>query len=175
MATFGKTDIGGSTASSGEKVFGGHYAPADGNGTADSIEVYLDFSVATKLKGALYVYIGAGNAGAVLANGLTDEIVPLTGARWHVLPFSGTKPSVVNGTQYFIIVMVDDDSTFYYTAGGAAGINLYKTVTYGAFEDPLTGESASTAMRSVFCNYTPSGAGLSIPVAMHHFRNLRET
>jgi len=178
MATFGKTDIGGSNTTTAIRIVGGHYAPANGNGTADSIEVYLNFTGATeKLKGALYEYVGPGDAGNLIANGVTDEITPLTGARWHVLPFSGTKPSVVDGTQYFIMWLGSEtDHIFYYDSGGAAGINCYGPIrAYDGFTDPLINETASTAMRSIFCNYTPSGAGVSIPVAMHHYRNLRET
>lgn len=160
MATFGKLDIGGlTTFYEGGAIAGGHYAPANGNGKADFIKAYIGGRVgAIDVTCALYVFVGAGDAGALIK--ATQE-VNVNAPAWYQFDFAAPKPNVVHATQYFILFFTDENMDFWYDAGGAAGINCSKSDigTYPVFPDPLVGEAASQAMRSIYCSYTPDVGG----------------
>jgi len=162
MATFGYLNEGTNWVDFLQGVISGyHAAPADGDGTLTKISAYMkNTGAATKKATALlYAYVGAGDAGTKLATS-TEIDIPVSAAAWRDFPISY---AVVDATQYWLLVSSDGGNTvsLAYDTGGSAGIGLYKDITYGVFEDPLTGETPSTAMRSIYATYT-SGVNGSI-------------
>jgi len=168
MATFGYLIEGGSwTNYSVYEVQGYHAAPADGDGTLTKISGYLRNSGASrKATALLYQYLGAGSAGAHLATSVEID-VPTSGATWRDFVINH---ALTNGVQYWLFIAVENglNVELAYNLGGAAGVGIYDDHVYGVWEDPMVGETASSAERSIYATYTPS-AGLSIPVAMHHY------
>jgi len=163
MATFGKgAPIGGSTDyTDANYVFASKYTLGE-NGTATSMTVYLKcFNAGIKYRLGLYKtdlsYVDR-----------TDEFSPPAVDDWYTANFPAGVPLIAG---YYWLYLTRDsalaNNRCLYDAGGA-NTGFYGADAYNGQDDPATPDAYSTRNRSIYCTYTPT-AGLSIPVAMHHY------
>ena len=142
-------------------------------GTVDSITMSLSVTTAAKnSKGGLWVHTSITDAGALVGGVETDAVnVPVQSQAWVQHDYS-TKPSVSASTSYHIGGVGESGSGgfgFFYNVIGPTRA-AFLAHTYSDFlPDPATGEGTNTRRASIYASYTESGAGLSIPVAMHHY------
>jgi len=175
MATFGYETIGslGSTLSN-YKDASQYTCPEDG--TAQSITAALKASSGTwegHVKCAIYK---ASDLSSPITNGETEEktLTLNTTAAWFTFNFP-TPPTLEANTDYVLCAWADtgSGSTARMLRDDDASVNRwYVSATYSDTWGDLPA-SDRTGKFSIYCTYTPSGGGLSIPVAMRHYRNLR--
>jgi hypothetical protein len=144
-ATFGTTDIGGTTSAASDEIYGCSASPTY-NGSATSMTAYLaGWGSGEKIKYALYdasddSYIATTEEGS--AGGGTD---------WHTLNFSSSV-TIYSSTTYLLAIWSDSTVTFYYAA--AAGQEYpADNEAYNGWPDPLTTNTEWAF--SVYCTYTP--------------------
>ncbi len=157
--TFGEAAGGASTFTFTNYIMAKVAAPADGDGTADSISFYCGSWVAGgKVKGALYL-----NSNSSLLTPQTEEKSSGAGGV-NTFNFTG-GPSVTNGTNYGIAVWNGDYSvSIQYDTGGVSGNSKYQNLTYGTWPNPAT-LTNSDAIYSVYCTYTPAAGGYAETVS----------
>jgi hypothetical protein len=147
------------------------------DGTGDSISIALRYGVAWtgKIKCAIYKHSDE----SLVLNGVTEErTITLTSSYvWYIFNFTGTKPILTSGTEYILVAWaeaVTGNPRFPYD-GGDAGQGHTRTLAYDSFPDPYGSTGGSVEKFSIYCTYTVTAAGLSIPVAMHHYSQTRRT
>jgi len=93
------------------------------------------------------------------------------------ITYAGGYTSLTGGTAYWLVVTGDGASVLVAaTDGHSSGDSAYVSADYtGGFADPIAAGTNSTKWPSIKCGVEPAAAsGLSIPVAMAHYRRLRE-
>jgi len=171
MATFGKTDVGGTIVTKSVDI---HYcicrwtAPADGNVT--SMSVYIDDALsATQFRLGLYNMINCSHTtnarpGTVAGQSAATAI----GAGWQS---AAVAAAITNGSIYGMVVGADNDIDIVYDADADTRKTYTNTnYTWGAFPNTPSGSGHSHEARaySIYATYTAVG-GVSVPVIMHHY------
>jgi hypothetical protein len=153
--TFGYTSIGATTATYAQ-ITGQVGTPLDGDGTVDSISAYYRTSSGTShMKAALYEYVAARDAGALIAE--TEEIEIDTTAQWNVMNFP-SPPSVTDGTTYYLCVWQQSNALWNYDSTGGGNENWYRSQSYGSWSDPMTSEASyGDPCYSIYATYTQGG------------------
>lgn len=166
MATFGET-----TPLTGAMGLNNHQIAtigivADGNGLADSITVYVKFTGVgeLKFKAALFEYIAANDAGALIATTPETIIAGDSESKWCTANFSAPKPPVVDGTTYWVAVLTKASAGTVSILGkptnGTLSLHNNRTYTSG-WLDPWINE-ANFWLTSIYCTYTPVSAVLPV-------------
>jgi len=168
MATFGKTDIGGSSDSNTSAVCYACKFTAPEDGTITKVTWYTRLNVAGNSKVAIYSD-DAGDPKNILA--VSDEVAVGTVAGWVDFPIS---LGITSGVKYWFAKMASQSHHYWYDAGdvnqwaGDAGL------TYPNFNDPFDVDANQAYEVSVYATYTTGGGGLTIPVAMHHYNRINK-
>jgi hypothetical protein len=158
--TFGDSTTISGTDTTIEDYMKAIYASPGSSGVADSISVYLNCTTtAKKARCALYAYTGADNAGALL--GQTEEkTIPVNGHAfaWYIFNFTGTKPYIVAGTNYYLCVWGYSTTGSFYIKYASSGQNwIYTNTVYGspsnAWMNPWAGEIAQARTYGIYVNY----------------------
>lgn len=152
MATFGKTDIGGSNQSTGgiEYLIVCKYTMPE-NGTITKITAYIRNSGATNGKAAIY----SDNAGAPNVKHAESNEVSI-GAGYSWVDFTISHVNNAGSVPLWLGVCVDDGWQQKYDAG-AANQQAYKEVVYPAYPDPYGAPDGYQAFAfSIYATYTPS-------------------
>lgn len=138
---------------------------ATGNGTATSINaLFDDWDNPSKVR--LAVFDSSEN--------LLTETAELD---WAAdTPVSGTiNLEITNGTTYIIGAMTNGIATPF-SVTHATKQTHRDISTYGAFADPIPDNNINITTSSEYVLWlegTESGGGISIPVAMHHYNQMR--
>lgn len=168
-ATFGYTSVGSESEDIEDAIRATVATPA-GSGTGVSITACLVSSVTEKkAKGTLY-----DNSGNLITNGPTEEHVVSTLDDWLVFNF--LSPPTISVQEYWIAIWGE-------TTGGSievrydtaeSGDGKYQVgVTYNGWPNPWT-PGNSSRKKSIYCTYTPSDGANAMPMAMNHYRRMRE-
>ena len=171
--TFGYTTLGASLIGAKNTIFAEIGAPADGNGTVDSISLGIEIGSYTSgtnnWKAALYNLISTSNADTKIGETNQNSHTANFTKAFETFTFA-TPPSVVNGTSYFLCGWSNSAATFIakqaYDAGDASEFG-FVNVTYGAWPSPITGENNDTQKNSVYATYTASGGGVVTTAQKH--------
>ncbi|MFH1412912.1 MAG: hypothetical protein ABIG10_02685 [bacterium] len=156
--TFGYTTLGGSTTPNENTIkFESGQPASSGNGDKISVGVQLSVAGTVNYKCNIYTYVTATDAGAEITNGQTVEVaVTTTTKAWQDFTFS-SAPSFTGGTNYHLASWAD------LWAGGTARIAFdygaateaaYKDIAYGAWPSPMTSESTSIYIHSIYTTYS---------------------
>ncbi len=123
------------------------------NGTADNINAYIQTNLSTPPKTKCMIY--RNNDSTLI--GTTEELTPNTGndPQWVVFNFSGTKPTLVNDTEY-VLTCWSDDTCYLYYGNASAEIGRYNdSTTYESSPpNPVNWTDNETRSYSIYCNYT---------------------
>jgi parallel beta-helix repeat protein len=130
--------------------------PVDGDGNVTAIMFKCAASSGTALvRTALYEYDADSDAGAFIAE--TEEKEVNTTVLLRMFNFS-TPQSVTNATDYYLVYWANTSIIFYYNSGGSIGFSVATPdQTYPTWDDPLSGESASTASLGIYAIYESDG------------------
>lgn len=130
------------------------YAQPTTNGKILSLTAYikvLSGGTSYTVKGALYTYNSALDVGTLLA---VTEQKTVTSTAWAWVTFNfTTNYAVVSGTNYYMALWAGGAASgihIGYTTGGNGGSS---SLTYGAWPDPLTGETALNRLYSMYVTY----------------------
>jgi len=170
MATFGRCSESGATS------YGAAYdriyltkATLNEDGDVTKISIYgKAASGSIHMKAAIY---SDNNGQPNALQGVSAEVTVNTTLKWWDFSFSPAV-SLTAGT-WWIGWNHDGpvDFTYYYVT--ESGMGRWMNYTYNSFPDPIGSMNSINKSLCVCATYTPSGGGLSIPVAMRHYRNLR--
>ena len=164
MATFGKTDIGGSTANTATTYYRvGRYTLSEDATAVSKLTAYCSGSAAAKM----CLYKDSDKSLVAITNATV-----LGGAAWYDFTFS-SPPSLTAG-DYILGVWSSTNVVTYYNTPAGSGSYETPTLGYDNFEDPLTPASWISRDYSYYATYTPSAGGLSIPVAVHHYNRINK-
>ncbi len=161
---FGYMGIGGSNGAVGTNTIyaSGMAAPADGDGTTDTMSIYSLHAV-----GAVDAYVGlyvdtAGPAAIVAGSPKSNLAAGTWGASWKAFTMAGL--SVTNGVDYWNTAQFDVDNVNQYwdTPGGT---NRYWDTgeAEGVWNATFEQDSSSAAKYSMYTTYTPTGGGAGVP------------
>jgi hypothetical protein len=123
------------------------------NGTADNITAYIQTNLSSPpdVKCMIYRY----NDSSLI--GTTVELTPNTGdnPQWVVFNFSGTKPSLVNDTEYILACWSNDTCNLSYHNDSGKSI-LTSSHSYGTPPDPVSQWTTDDENKtcSIYCCYT---------------------
>lgn len=166
--TFGKTDIGGTEASSNSSNLRATKQQAPANGTVTQLDHYGKVATGTEpCKGVLYAD-SAGSPAALLDT--SDAATIDTTFGWD--SYTNLSQAVVSGTQYHLAWFWTKAATTFYEKYDAGAANQWAYAAPGGYPNPPdpfgvpTGQLAREV--SMYATYTAVGA-VSIPVAMHHY------
>jgi len=156
--TFGYTTQGGSGLSIGNSIRGSWFT-CTSDGVATNIKAYITHSGlgggSTNGKCAIYQYNADNDATDLI--GETNQI-SLSGAGWKTFTFTN-RPTLTAGTKYFLVAWASTSTlitdNLAYTTETSKGIAKTST-TYGAWPDPLTGETGVSHKYSIYCTYNAS-------------------
>jgi len=164
MATFGETSI--------------VSALTDGVIPNDQIEMSRFTLSEAGVVSALTMYCGKhlGNSDAkgVIVNtslallGVTTATALPNGFGWTTFTF-GTGVSLGAGNYYLGIIAQTAGANYYYFSGGGP-MYVDSTNSYTTPTNPTDATSEGAYHHCIYATYTPSGGGLSIPVAMNLYR-----
>jgi hypothetical protein len=175
--TFGETDESGfSNAQVSADWWIADYAtPTGGNGTGDSIHVYCYETVGGTVEFTTGIY-NDDSPITLVTNGATEAKDIPTSAAWETFNF-GTGPSITDSTTYVLAMHMGGSGRFFYLSEvpGSRGLNdSGETYSSGSMPTNFSPNSSDYNRKiAIYCTYTPSGAGgLSIPVAMHHYKQM---
>lgn len=131
-------------------------------GTADSISVYINNTVAVKkVKCALY------DSGGTKIGETEEKEIPVDTDGWITFNFSAPKPSLEAAT-YWITAWGEsgEGALNHYCTSGEAGEEMkYESRAYNGFPAEWSPSSASEYKVSIYCTYTPGAP----PVAGRSF------
>ena len=104
-----------------------------------------------------------------VANGDTEErdLPQDNSIKWYTFDFP-TQPSITNDAWYWLAWWSENEITAW-KDGASANTRCRDAQSYDGWPCPLTPDNYYTGLLSIYCTYTPSGGGLTIPVAMHHY------
>jgi len=167
--TFGYNAGGGtsySLCSGGTNWYRGSFASPASSGTADNISIVITAysGLAYNYQCALYQYIDHSSeyARTLIA---TTEVKTFSTTGTKIFNFSAPKPSVVSGTNYYLIaacVSLTAATTCDIQSTNGGSKSIYNSWS-GAYSFPsnLTGEYSSANTYNLLCSYTVSGGGTS--------------
>lgn len=159
MDTFGYTTAGGNFAQISDYILGSHFTTTDA-ALATNIKAYLKNQTSNKVaKCAIYEYLGQGDAGALIAQ--TEEKVIPVSQDWYTFNFA-TYPVLASNTTYFLVAWANRPDDVGVPACSLAAdleqwIGLYNEIAYGAFPNPMTGETYSAGKHSIYATCTIYG------------------
>ena len=122
------------------------------NGTAENITAYIQTGNGTAPKTRCMIY--KASDGSLV--GSTEERVYSTNGNpeWVVYNFTGTKPELVNGTEY-VISCWSNESVIFYHDNASTNIGCYKNEQYdGTPPDPISWTGYNNDLFSIYCSYT---------------------
>lgn len=129
-------------------------------GTADSITAYQEVTTASKkCKCALY------SADRTTLIGQTDERTIGVSKGWNTYVFSGSKPSLLANTTYYIVQWGDVGSgNFTEWEDGNGVFQTYDSHSYGAtFPADISADSGyDNTTVSIYCTYSAAAAGTNM-------------
>jgi len=158
MATFGNTNIEATPTSAGYVRAFSFTLTEDG--TVTVIVAYCVYSSAGNSRVAIYDDVSS-HPDALLVESASAAI---SSTGWHTFDIADTFLSA--GTYW---LAYQNDGGVVNRLGVEVGRGYeYDAHTYGAFPDPIDNFEENGKVGSIYATYTPS-AGLSIPVAMHHY------
>jgi len=172
LDTFGYTSVGGSSGTLVQDYDIAHKCPTapDSDGTVTAIWAYVD-----PAGGDAVVVVGIWDHDA--ANNLPENLLGSSVGLWtNPLGWKeeSVSASVTASTQYWLGWNTESRAVVaYYDAGTRY---VYHARTYdGTLPDPFGNSINGSGARdySIYATYTPTGGGLSIPVAMDHYRRRR--
>jgi len=168
MATFGETGTSGSGNSTLINMVNGIHnpAPADGDGTLDSISAYMSISFGRHgqvyVKAALYTVSGTtytlvGETNERHFGGLGES--PGSGYLWKTFTFA-SPPSITDGTNYALMVWAGNGAvsptvTLKYNTTGTYKLTI-KSQTYNGF--PGYTQTPAAFYPSIYGTYTPTAS-----------------
>jgi len=179
LDTFGYTSIGGTLYSSlAHYIFSCGPWAAPANGTVDSLHAYVEDGPSgnwNHCQMAIYPDNGGKIDGSTLLCHSAELYDYNLAGAWETYAVAGS-PAMANGVDYWLCYWHDTTySRRFYDSG--SGAQRYSTETYSADNWPDPGEATTAFQSSVeyslYVTYTPSAGGLSLPVAMHHYRRRR--
>lgn len=176
--TFGETGVGvtsGGFNKNQTRAFGGPWSPTN-NGTVDDIQMYATPG-ANDEEYTVGMYPNSGGS----PNGQSPNVesTPLTiattdGAGWFT--FTCGSEAISSSSSYFMAaahgVYNSNINLAYDTSGGYLDYDI-DTYVSGNISDPHASSYLNAWLFSIYANYTASGGGLSIPIAMHHYKQMR--
>jgi len=163
--TFGYWCSGASSKARSADQMSGYPFACPAAGTAQSM--VLSASLANDWKGILVQQSDE----TIIANGVTNAATCPASQGWVTATF-GTPPTLA-AIEYYLCLLFDG-TTYYYHDDGEANAELYDSSnSFASPEDPADATYTTNRLLSIYVNYTPSGGGLSIPVARRHYRNQR--
>lgn len=149
MATFGKTDIGGSEWHSTAGVIRGSIFTLSEAGTVTAISLYLDTAVGNV---KLAIYDSSFN------KMYADDTGQAVSAGWNTI--SGLSVALSAG-DYWLYWKNSASGTYTrYDAGGATQASYYSHAYATAFPASFTPDGYIGREISIYATYTPSGGGL---------------
>lgn len=155
MATFGKTNIGGTTPVlfPGDNISTSvcQFSLLDNNASITKLTAY-QFTKGTGTKWKGVIYSDSANLPLTLL-GVTNEVLLGADANWVDLPFA--SPLLLNAGLYWIGVIGDAQIT---TASDVAGLNSIDAASnpYPATTSPFSQTSTSVSQNSIYATYTVS-------------------
>jgi len=167
--TFGNTTLAATSQQINTAAGGFFEAPA--NGTITTISVQLDGGAEENNVG---YYLGTSGAiGDHVAHGTTAR--DTYSNEWVDFAVSG---AITSGTDYWLVSQTERDEaivTGYYDSSAGNDMAYDGKPTYDTWADDPAGFSyANGFIRAIYATYTTGGGGgLSIPVAMRHYRAMR--
>lgn len=167
--TFGKTDVGSSSGNIFGYEWAGAYDSPASDGTVTSISIYTT-STGLTVRGCIYSDEAGPYPDAVLEEGGPTNTVQND---WTEI--TGFNTSVLSANSYWLGLQQSAGGSYIKYDSGVDPDSAYKSHTYGAFTNPFPGPNGETRgdfYYSIYATYT-AVAGLSIPVAMKHYRSMR--
>ncbi len=143
---------------------------AGSNGTASKLWVFTHASASGNCKVALY---DAGFAGARLSS--SYEFTSPTLDDWNDVDISGDTISISSGTSYYpsVVMTAAEGHGIVYDSGSSGDVSGYtSSVTYASeMADPSNTATTTLAVKiSLYLEYTESGGGNAMPMAIHHYK-----
>ncbi len=169
--TFGYTSIGASTDGyNPANDFDGCGVFTSGSaGTATSISIYhvdYDAGKSGNMKGVLILDSDYN----IISNGVGSPVAWDSTEEWVVSSF-GTSPSIAASTDYVIGHIVDTSSMGWaYDSDASYSEHYDSSNNYASPTHPTDLTTYGSVKMSIYVTYTPSAGGLSIPIAMHHYK-----
>ena len=168
MATFGKTSNAGSDISFGQEVVQGCKYTSPGDcGTITEIAAFIRAHTGTVNAVAKIYADNAGAPGALLAESSAVANIDTTPA-WEYFNGNDFPYVAAANTVYWLCIHASANHRMRYEAGAANQVMWNGVATYPVNPEPPT-PTYGAYEQSIYATYTPTGAGLSIPVAMHHY------
>ena len=154
-----------------DDIVGSKYTSPANISEADTISAYARVAMfSTSIKMMLILHSNLN----IVENSITSPVSITSVAQYHTSTVYETKPSVSPSTDYVLGFIPDSGwvvSLYYDTGSDGDGINDGSN-DYDSPTNP-TDAATTTKIWSIYCTYEAAG-GLSIPVAMRHYRNMRE-
>jgi PKD repeat protein len=148
---FGYTHQGSMNQSVEDRISGSVFK-MNANGTADSVSAFIQTNLSTPPKTKCILY--RANDSKLI--GTTEEKTPNTGdyPGWVVFNFTGTKPNLINNTEYILSCWSNDTCYLYYdNTTDVKG--WYRNLTYtSSSPDPANWTDNESRMYSIYCDYT---------------------
>lgn len=170
-ATFGFETKGANSSPLGpdrDGAFGPHLGAA---GNATHVSFYWDGLSSTPITVGIWAD-NAGTPGTLI--GQSDGTIQNTNGQFTTIALN-TSPAITASLYWAGFNCDDDQPTFYYdddptpTESRWSNATTYSAGNLSSPWDTVGDSEAIERLYSAFITYTPSGAGLSIPVAMHHY------
>jgi PKD repeat protein len=169
---FGYTMVGNQSHNIKDRITGSNFTVPT-NGTAENISAYIKTNLSTPPKTKCMIY-----RDSVLV-GTSEEKTLNTGSTptWVTYNFSGSKPSLVNDTEYVLVCWSNDTCDLYYNISNNVSSGRYLNYSYGDAPDPINWSSYESRIYSIYCSYStvsditdvsasPSSAGFGSDVTI---------